>query len=69
MPTISKKGNKDIYLYNLQSKKLERLTKNISIDTEASFSPDGSKIAFTSNRTGQVQVYIKNLKSDFLSFF
>ena len=65
--TISKKGNKDIYLYNLQSKKLERLTKNISIDTEASFSPDGSKIAFTSNRTGQVQVYIKDLKSGKIS--
>jgi TolB protein len=61
--TISKNGNKDIYLYTFESKKLERLTKNISIDTEASFSPDGTKIAFTSNRTGQVQVYIKDLKS------
>ncbi len=65
--TISKKGNKDIYLYDLNSKKLERLTKNISIDTEASFSPDGNKIAFTSNRTGQVQVYIKDLKSGKIS--
>ena len=65
--TISKKGNKDIYLYNFKSKKLERLTKNISIDTEASFSPDGKKIAFTSNRTGQVQVYIKDLKSEKIS--
>ena len=65
--TISKKGNKDIYLYNFKSKKLERLTKNISIDTEASFSPDGNKIAFTSNRTGQVQVYIKDLKSGKIS--
>ena len=65
--TISKQGNKDIYLYNFKSKKLERLTKNISIDTEASFSPDGNKIAFTSNRTGQVQVYIKDLKSGKIS--
>ena len=65
--TISKQGNKDIYLYDFKSKKLERLTKNISIDTEASFSPDGSKIAFTSNRTGQVQVYIKDLKSGKIS--
>ena len=65
--TISKEGNKDIYLYNLKSKKLERLTKNISIDTEASFSPNGNKIAFTSNRTGQVQVYIKDLKSGKIS--
>ena len=61
--TISKDGNKDIYLYNLKSKKLERLTTNIAIDTEANFSPDGKSIAFTSNRTGQVQIYIKNLNS------
>ena len=65
--TISKKGNKDIYLYDLNSEELKRLTKNISIDTEASFSPDGNKIAFTSNRTGQVQVYIKDLKSEKIS--
>ena len=65
--TISKQGNKDIYLYNLKSKQLERLTSNLSIDTEASFSPNGKSIAFTSNRTGQVQVYIKNLKSGKIS--
>jgi len=61
--TISKNGNKDIYLYHLKNKKLERITTNIAIDTEANFSPDGNSIAFTSNRTGQVQIYIKNLKS------
>ena len=65
--TISKEGNKDIYLYNFKSKSLKRLTKNISIDTEASFSPDGNSIAFTSNRTGQVQVYIKDLNSGKIS--
>ena len=65
--TISKQGNKDIYLYNFKSKKLKRLTSNKSIDTEASFSPDGNSIAFTSNRTGQVQVYIKNLQSGKIS--
>ena len=65
--TISKQGNKDIYLYNFKSKNLKRLTKNISIDTEASFSPDGNSIAFTSNRTGQVQVYIKDLNSGKIS--
>ena len=50
-------------MYNLKTKKLKRLTKNISIDTEANFSPDGKSIAFTSNRTGQVQIYIKNLET------
>jgi len=61
--TISKKGNKDIYLYNLKTKELKRLTKNTAIDTEANFSPDGKSMAFTSNRTGQVQIYIKNLET------
>ena len=59
--TLSKKGNKDIYSYNLADKKLTRLTYNPSIDTEASYSPDGTQLAFTSNRSGQVQIYIKNL--------
>ena len=65
--TISKKGNKDIYLYNLNTKKLKRLTTNIAIDTEANFSPSGKSIAFTSNRTGQVQIYIKNLETSKIS--
>jgi TolB protein len=43
------------------------LTTNISIDTEANFSPDGKSIAFTSNRTGQVQIYIKNLETGKIS--
>ena len=64
--TLSKNGNKDIYLYDFKSKPIP-LTTNIAIDTEASFSPDGGKIAFTSNRTGQVQVYIKDLKSGKIS--
>ena len=65
--TISKKGNKDIYLYNLKTKELKRLTTNIAIDTEANFSPSGKSIAFTSNRTGQVQIYIKNLETGKIS--
>jgi len=59
--TISREGNKDLYFYQLESKKLIRLTKDVAIDTEANFSPDGKSIAFTSNRSGQVQIYIKDL--------
>ena len=43
------------------------MTTNIAIDTEVNFSPDGKSIAFTSNRTGQVQIYIKNLETDKIS--
>lgn len=39
-----------IYLYEIESKKLERLTKSKSDETSPSWSPDGGKIAFFSNR-------------------
>lgn len=36
----------------VDAKNLKRLTKEIGYDAEASYSPDGSKIAFASNRSG-----------------
>ncbi len=37
---------------------LKRLTKNLANDTEPSFSPGGGKIAFTSARAGNDEVYV-----------
>jgi Tol biopolymer transport system component len=37
---------------------LKRLTRNIASDTEPSFSPGGGKIAFTSARAGNDEVYV-----------
>jgi TolB protein len=50
-------GNLDIYLLDLGSQALTRLTEDPGIDTEASFAPDGSAIYFTSDRSGSPQVY------------
>jgi Tol biopolymer transport system component len=36
----------------------KRLTKNIENDTEPSFSPSGRKIAFSTNRDGNDEVYV-----------
>ena len=49
-------GNLDIYLLDLASQQLTRVTDDPGIDTEASFAPDGS-IYFTSDRSGSPQVY------------
>jgi TolB protein len=50
-------GNLDIYLLDLGTQALRRLTEDPGIDTEASFAPDGSAIYFTSDRSGSPQVY------------
>jgi len=50
-------GNLDIYLLDLGTQALTRLTEDPGIDTEAAFAPDGSAIYFTSDRSGSPQVY------------
>jgi TolB protein len=53
-------GNLDIYLLDLTNQQLTRLTDDAGIDTEAVFSPDGSTVYFTSDRSGNPQIYRLN---------
>jgi TolB protein len=50
-------GNLDIHVLDLASRNVRRLTENRAIDTEATWSPDGRQIYFTSDRSGGPQVY------------
>src|SRR5687768_9899320 len=56
-------GNLDIYLLELASGQLTRLTDDPGIDTEAVFAPDGSGVYFTSDRSGNPQIYRLTLGS------
>ncbi len=59
--------NTDIYEYSVGSgPSLEmprELTKHSAIETEPVLSPDGKKLAYVSDRTGQPQVYLMDLSS------
>ena len=55
--TLSKDGNPDIFVLNFKTSKLRPLTRHYAIDTEASWSPDGRHIIFTSDRGGSPQIY------------
>jgi TolB protein len=50
-------GNADIYVLDLGSQNLIRLTDDPAIDTEPAWAPDGKSIYFTSDRAGSPQIY------------
>ncbi|MDH5326350.1 MAG: Tol-Pal system beta propeller repeat protein TolB [Gammaproteobacteria bacterium] len=54
---IANRGNADIYVIDLKTKKLRRITKHLAIDTEPVWTPDGNTIVFTSDRGGRPQLY------------
>ncbi|MEN8263620.1 MAG: hypothetical protein ABFR82_09175 [Nitrospirota bacterium] len=53
----SKDGSSEIYVINLRSKGLKKLTRSFGIDVSPVFSHDGKKIAFVSDRGGTPQIY------------
>ncbi len=50
-------GNPDIYILDLASQTLTRVTDDPAIDTEPVWSPDGRSLYFTSDRAGSPQIY------------
>ena len=54
---LSKTGNPDIFIYDLETSSWSQLTKHFGIDTEPDWSPSSKKILFTSNRSGSPQIY------------
>ncbi len=50
-------GNPDIYILDLASQDLTRVTDDPAIDTEPVWAPDGHSLYFTSDRAGSAQIY------------
>jgi TolB protein len=50
-------GNLDIFVLDLATQALTRITDDPAIDTEPAWSPDGASVYFTSDRSGGPQIY------------
>jgi len=53
--------NRDIFIVNIDGTGLTRLTANPADDIEPSFSPDGTRLVFTSRRDGNREIYAMNV--------
>lgn len=71
-PDRSKYGNKyiwplyasyDIFMADYNGKIVKQLTKSPGYDAEATISPDGKKMVYTSTKDGDIELYVMDLKS------
>ncbi len=53
----------DIFLADFNGKIIKQLTSSKGYDAEATISPDGKKMIYTSTKDGDIDLYIMNLKS------
>ncbi|MEZ5344423.1 MAG: LpqB family beta-propeller domain-containing protein [Pyrinomonadaceae bacterium] len=62
VPLEGNSSDPEIFTYDLESKKLSRLTNSPGFDGDAAFSPDGNEIVFISTRFGDYEICV--MRSD-----
>ncbi len=70
---IDRAGNSDLYIYNTETGAVDRLTNDIYNDIDPAWSPDGTAIAFASDRqgggaAGNHNLFLYNLESASISY-
>ncbi len=58
---LSKSGSLQIYILDLETKKMNQVTSGRANNTEAFWDPNGQSMIFTSDRGGKPQIYRVNL--------
>ena len=56
-------GSYDLYMADLDGKIVKKLTNSPGYDAEATLSPDGKKMVFTSTRNGDLDLYVMDMES------
>lgn len=70
-PTLSPNGEQvafaalnDIWLLEIGNKKPKKLTNDKYLESDPAWSPDGTRIAYSSDKSGSVDIYILNLSTN-----
>ncbi len=58
--SAERRGDHDIFRFDLRQRTLRQLTTHPADDVEPSFSPSGDQVVFSSSRSGQSQLYVMN---------
>lgn len=58
---LSGEGNAEIYVGNAQGRQIRRLTRTDAVEASPCFSPDGSRLVFTSDAAGGPQLYLMSV--------
>ena len=56
--SLQQGGNSNLFVMDLRSKSMTRLTDTPAIDTSPSYAPDGTRLCFESDRGGKPQIYV-----------
>lgn len=59
--SIENNGTTNIYMYNIATKHMYKITSGFAIDTSPSFSPDGTQIVYNSDMGGTQQLYVTSV--------
>ena len=64
---LSQDGNPDIYVMDLRTRNLRKVTTHFAVDTEPSWTPDGKALLYTSDQSGnnRPQIYRVDLDTNF----
>ncbi|MCX6057337.1 MAG: hypothetical protein NTW69_04190 [Chloroflexi bacterium] len=65
--SIQDGNNYEIFTMKADGSELKNLTNNLATDRSPSWSPDGTRIAFTSDRSGDTDIYVMNADASSLS--
>ncbi len=57
---IYREGDLEIYVMDADGTNIKKLTSNSAYDGSPDWSPDGSKITFTSDKDGDYEIYVMN---------